>query len=117
MADTVRHICGISGRQGLQCAGRLSPRTRYPEMEYFFCDTGRRASRNLRIISPASRVILGQKIVRLNAHRGFDHWFEVFRGTLPSPQMRWCTKNMKIKPIEEWIGEAPALSLCCDSRR
>ena len=41
---------------------------------------------------------------------GFDHWFEIFRGTLPSPQMRWCTKNMKIKPIEEWIGDAPALS-------
>ena len=24
--------------------------------------------------------------------------------------MRWCTKNMKIKPIEEWIGDAPAVS-------
>ena len=55
-------------------------------------------------------VILGKLISRLNAHRGFDHWFEVFRGALPSPQMRWCTKNMKIKPIEAWIGDAPALS-------
>lgn len=33
-----------------------------------------------------------------------------YRGTLPSPQMRWCTKNMKIKPIEAWIGDAPAIS-------
>ena len=24
--------------------------------------------------------------------------------------MRWCTKNMKIKPIEAWIGDAPAVS-------
>ena len=24
--------------------------------------------------------------------------------------MRWCTKNMKIKPIEEWIGDEPARS-------
>ena len=24
--------------------------------------------------------------------------------------MRWCTKNMKIKPIEEWIGDEPAVS-------
>ena len=24
--------------------------------------------------------------------------------------MRWCTKNMKIKPIEAWIGDAPAHS-------
>ena len=55
-------------------------------------------------------VILGKPIVRLNARRGFDHWFEVFRGALPSPQMRWCTKNMKIKPLEEWIGDALAIS-------
>ena len=24
--------------------------------------------------------------------------------------MRWCTKIMKIKPIEEWIGDEPAIS-------
>jgi predicted RNase H-like HicB family nuclease len=24
--------------------------------------------------------------------------------------MRWCTKNMKIKPIEDWIGDDPAVS-------
>ena len=34
----------------------------------------------------------------------------MFRGALPSPQMRWCTKNMKIKPIEAWIGDTPAVS-------
>ena len=55
-------------------------------------------------------MILGKKIVRLNNERGFDHWFEVFRGALPSPQMRWCTKNMKIKPIEAWIGDTFAVS-------
>ena len=55
-------------------------------------------------------MILGQPIARLNSERGFDHWFEVFRGALPSPQMRWCTRNMKIKPIEEWIGDDPAIS-------
>jgi 3'-phosphoadenosine 5'-phosphosulfate sulfotransferase (PAPS reductase)/FAD synthetase len=35
---------------------------------------------------------------------------EVFRGTLPSPQMRWCTKNMKIKPLEQWVGDDEAVS-------
>jgi len=24
--------------------------------------------------------------------------------------MRWCTKNMKIKPLEKWIGDDPAIS-------
>ena len=108
MADTTRHICGISGGKD-SSALAVYLRDRVPEMEYFFCDTGAELPETYEYLTRLE-VILGKSIVRLNAHRGFDHWFEVFRGTLPSPQMRWCTKNMKIKPIEEWIGEAPALS-------
>lgn len=55
-------------------------------------------------------VVLGKPIARLNPDKGFDHWFEVYRGTLPSPQMRWCTRQMKIKPLEEWLGEDEAIS-------
>ena len=108
MADTVRHICGISGGKD-SSALAVHLRDKLPEMEYFFCDTGAELPETYEYLTRLE-VILGKPIVRLNAHRGFDHWFEVFRGTLPSPQMRWCTKNMKIKPIEAWIGEAPALS-------
>ena len=108
MADTIRHICGISGGKD-SSALAIYLRDKVPEMEYFFCDTGAELPETYEYLTRLE-VILGKSIVRLNAQRGFDHWFEVFRGTLPSPQMRWCTKNMKIKPIEEWIGEAPALS-------
>ena len=108
MAETVRHICGISGGKD-SSALAIYLRDKVPEMEYFFCDTGAELPETYEYLTRLE-VILGKSIVRLNAQRGFDHWFEVFRGTLPSPQMRWCTKNMKIKPIEEWIGEAPALS-------
>ncbi len=55
-------------------------------------------------------VVLGKPITRLNSTRGFDHYFEVFRGTLPSPQMRWCTTLLKIKPLEEWIGNEDVVS-------
>ena len=108
MADTTRHICGISGGKD-SSALAVYLRDKVPRMEYFFCDTGAELPETYEYLTRLE-VILGKPIVRLNAHRGFDHWFEVFRGALPSPQMRWCTKNMKIKPIEEWIGEAPALS-------
>ena len=108
MADTVRHICGISGGKD-SSALAVYLRDRVPEMEYFFCDTGAELPETYEYLTRLE-VILGKPIARLNAKRGFDHWFEVFRGTLPSPQMRWCTKNMKIKPIEEWIGEALAFS-------
>ena len=108
MTDTTRHICGISGGKD-SSALAVYLRDKVPRMEYFFCDTGAELPETYEYLTRLE-VILGKPIVRLNAHRGFDHWFEVFRGTLPSPQMRWCTRNMKIRPIEEWIGEAPALS-------
>lgn len=108
MADNVRRICGISGGKD-SSALAVYLRGRVSDMEYFFCDTGAELPETYEYLTRLE-VILGQPIVRLNSQRGFDHWFQVFQGTLPSPQMRWCTRNMKIKPIEEWIGEEPAVS-------
>ena len=108
MPDATRHICGISGGKD-SSALAVYLRGKVPELEYFFCDTGAELPETYEYLTRLE-VILGRKIVRLNNERGFDHWFEVFRGALPSPQMRWCTKNMKIKPIETWIGDAPAVS-------
>ena len=108
LADSARRICGISGGKD-SSALAVYLRGRVSDMEYFFCDTGAELPETYEYLTRLE-VILGQPIVRLNSQRGFDHWFEVFHGTLPSPQMRWCTRNMKIKPIEEWIGEEPAVS-------
>ena len=91
MADQVRHICGISGGKD-SSALAVYLRGKVPEMEYFFCDTGAELPETYEYLTRLE-VLLGQPIVRLNADRGFDHWFEVFRGALPSPQMRWCTKT------------------------
>ena len=60
--------------------------------------------------SPSSRSSSVSRSPGSTQTAAFEHWFDVFRGTLPSPQMRWCTKNLKIKPIEEWIGDSPAIS-------
>ena len=108
MGEQTRHICGISGGKD-SSALALYLRDRVPEMEYFFCDTGAELPETYEFLTRLE-VILGKPIARLNSERGFDHWFEVFRGALPSPQMRWCTKVMKIKPIEAWIGDEPAIS-------
>lgn len=87
----------------------LYMRDRVPDMEYFFCDTGAELPETYEYLDRLETA-LGKPIERLNARKGFDHWFEVYRGALPSPTMRWCTKKMKIEPIEEWIGEDPATS-------
>lgn len=108
MADNTRHICGISGGKD-SSALAVYMRREVPDMEYFFCDTGAELPETYEYLTRLE-VILGKPIARLNASRGFEHWFEVFRGALPSPQMRWCTRNMKIKPIEEWVGDEPVVS-------
>jgi hypothetical protein len=103
-----RHICGISGGKD-SSALAVYMRDRVPQMEYFFCDTGAELPETYEYLDKLESA-LGKPIERLNARKGFDHWFEVYRGALPSPSMRWCTKKMKIEPIEDWIGDDPAIS-------
>ena len=104
----MRHICGISGGKD-SSALAVYMRDRVPDMEYFFCDTGAELPETYKYLAKLE-VVLGKPIERLNADRDFAHYFEVFRGTLPSPQMRWCTSLLKIKPLEDWIGEEDAVS-------
>jgi 3'-phosphoadenosine 5'-phosphosulfate sulfotransferase (PAPS reductase)/FAD synthetase len=108
MTNAVRHVCGISGGKD-SSALAVYLRDRVPEMEYFFCDTGAELPETYEYLNKLE-VVLGKPIARLNADKGFDHWFEVYRGTLPSPQMRWCTRQVKIKPLEEWLGDDEAIS-------
>ena len=104
----VRHVCGISGGKD-SSALAVYMKDKVPDMEYFFCDTGAELPETYAYLAKLE-VVLGKKITRLNSTRSFDHYFEVFRGTLPSPQMRWCTSLLKIKPLEDWIGDDDVVS-------
>lgn len=104
----MRNICGISGGKD-SSALAIYLRNKVEDMEYFFCDTGAELPETYEYLDKLE-VNLGLKIQRLNSKKGFDHFFELYRGTLPSPNMRWCTKKMKIEPIEEWIGDDHAVS-------
>lgn len=104
----VRHVLGISGGKD-SSALAIYMRAKVPQMEYFFCDTGAELPETYDYLNRLEAA-LGKPITRLNATRDFDHWLQVYQGTLPSAQMRWCTKNLKIKPLEEWIGNSEAIS-------
>jgi 3'-phosphoadenosine 5'-phosphosulfate sulfotransferase (PAPS reductase)/FAD synthetase len=106
--DHVRHVLGLSGGKD-SAALAIYMRDRVPEMEYFFCDTGSELPETYEYLGRLE-VYLGKRIARLNSGRDFDHWLSLYRGTLPSPQMRWCTRRMKIEPLEAWIGNASAVS-------
>lgn len=105
LADVdARHVLGISGGKD-SAALAIYLKNRVPDLEYFFTDTGAELPETYEYLSNLEAV-LGKRIVRLNAERGFDHWLQVYGGALPSPQMRWCTKVLKIKPLEAWLGDA-----------
>lgn len=106
--NKTRHILGLSGGKD-STALALFMRDKVPEMEYVFCDTDKELTETYDYLNRVE-AYLGKKIVRLNAKAGFDHWLEVFGGYLPAPNMRWCTKMLKLKPFEEYVGNNEVIS-------
>ena len=104
----VRHILGLSGGKDSTALAVLL-HEQVPQMEYFFCDTHKELSETYEYLEQIE-ARLGIKIEYLSADRGFDHWLDVYGGVLPSPRMRWCTKQMKIVPLEKFIGDDEAIS-------
>lgn len=108
MTENTRHILCMSGGKD-STALALYMRDRVPQMEYVFCDTDKELVETYEYLNRVE-AYLGKKIVRLNAHAGFDHWLDAFGGYLPSPSIRWCTKMLKLKPFEEYVGEGSVIS-------
>jgi len=78
-------------------------------MEYYFCDTGKELPETYDYLVRLE-AYLGKPIARLNAEKDFDHWLKVYGGFLPSTQMRWCTRQLKIQPFEKWLNGDKAYS-------
>jgi 3'-phosphoadenosine 5'-phosphosulfate sulfotransferase (PAPS reductase)/FAD synthetase len=103
-----RHICCLSGGKD-STATAIFMRDKVPEMEYVFCDTLKELTETYEYLNRVE-AYLGKPIIRLNAKAGFDHWWKVFGGYLPSPQMRWCTKLLKLEPFERYVGDQTVIS-------
>ena len=108
MNKPVRHIMGLSGGKDSTALAVLLHKE-IPEMEYFFCDTGKELQETYDYLEKI-KARLGIKIQYLSPEKGFDHWLEVYDGYLPSPKSRWCTKQLKILPLEKFIGDDEAFS-------
>ncbi len=104
----VRHVLGLSGGKD-STALALYLKDRVPDIEYFFCDTHKELPETYAYLKKLE-ILLGKKIAFLESERGFDHWLSVYGGFLPSPQARWCTKQLKISPLEKFIGEDETIS-------
>lgn len=107
-----RHVLGISGGKD-SAALAIYLKENHPKIhekiEYFFTDTGSELEEVYEFLARLE-AYLGKEIKRLSSGKPFDHWLKVHNGYLPSPQQRWCTRVMKIKPFEAFVGEDQVVS-------
>lgn len=101
--ESVRHVLGLSGGRD-SAALAVYMRQQYPELdiEYFFTDTGKELPEVYEYLGRLEG-FLGRPILRLNPDRDFDFWLKQYNDFLPSPQSRWCTRQLKLRPFEQWV--------------
>jgi len=107
-----RHVLGISGGKD-SAALAIYIKDHYTEisekMEYFFTDTGSELQEVYDTLDKLE-AYLGKEIVRLSSGKPFDYWLKMHNNYLPSPKQRWCTRMMKIKPFEQFVGNDSVMS-------
>ncbi|MGI9374201.1 MAG: phosphoadenosine phosphosulfate reductase family protein [Hyphomicrobiales bacterium] len=103
MSDREKHVLGLSGGRD-SAALAIYMRQYCPEvqMDYFFTDTGKELPEVYEFLGRLEG-FLGKEILRLNPDRDFDFWLKQYNDFLPSPQSRWCTRQLKLRPFEQWL--------------
>lgn len=99
-----RHVLGLSGGKD-SAALAVYMRQHYPELEidYFFTDTGKELPEVYEFLGKLEG-FLGKPILRLNPNRDFDFWLREYNNFLPSPNTRWCTRQLKLLPFKNWVN-------------
>lgn len=106
----MRHILLLSGGKD-STALAIYMRDHHPEIsvEYLFCDTHKELPETYEYLARVE-AYLGKPLIRLmsdEGERGFDFWLDMYRGFLPSPSARWCTRKLKLEPFENYVGDEP----------
>lgn len=108
MNDQPRHILSLSGGKD-SAALAIYMRDRVSDMEYIFHDTDKELPETYDYLARLE-AILGKKITKTTADQNFDHWLTVFGGMIPSNHRRWCTKLLKLKPFEQYVGDSVVIN-------
>ena len=110
--NSCRHVLGLSGGKD-SAALAIYIKDKYPEIhdkvEYFFSDTGAELKEVYDFLDKLE-AYLGKEIIKLSSGKTFEHWLKLHNEYLPSAKQRWCTRAMKIKPFEDFVGDDPVVS-------
>ncbi len=106
----VRHILALSGGKD-SSALAVYMLGKIPDVEYVFCDTEKELDETYEYLIKLE-TYLGKKIhhLKYSSGYGFDQILQLKKGFLPSPESRWCTEYLKLKPYENYIGDDPVIS-------
>ncbi len=100
---TEKHVLGLSGgRDSAALAVYMRQHHSEIEIDYFFTDTGKELPEVYEYLGRLEG-FLGRRIIYLNPDRDFDFWLKQYNDFLPSPQTRWCTRQLKLRPFENWV--------------
>jgi hypothetical protein len=106
-----RHIVSVSGGKD-STALAVYLRDRVLDLECVFCDTEHELPETYEYLDQLE-AYLGRRIVRLSLPKddhgrtAFEHYLALRRGFLPSPRNRWCTEHLKLRPLEQYVGDGP----------
>lgn len=97
-----RHILSLSGGKD-SAALAIYLRDIVPNIEYIFHDTDKELPDTYDYLERLE-AYLGKRIVKTTFGTTFDDLLRKHGGMLPSNHRRWCTRLMKLKPFEDYIG-------------
>ncbi len=104
----VRHIIALSGGKD-SSALAVYLRGKIPNVEYVFCDTGEELKETYEFITKLENY-LNISITKLRSIKNFKYYLDLYNGVLPDARTRWCTRMLKLKPFEEYIGDDPVIN-------
>lgn len=106
--EKTRHILSLSGGKD-SAALAIYMRDRVEGMEYIFHDSGKELPETYQYLERLEGY-LGTKVVRTTFGTTFDDLLRRYGGMLPSNHRRWCTRMMKLKPFEDYIGSGGCIN-------
>ncbi len=107
-SDDRRHVLSLSGGKD-SAALAVYLYDKIPDLEYVFMDTGYELPETYEFLNKM-RAKLEIEIKVLKPKRDFMFMLKLFNGCLPAPNNRWCTRELKIKPYEKYIGSDSIVS-------
>ncbi len=104
----IRHIIALSGGKD-SSALAVYLRGKIPNVEYVFCDTGEELKETYEFIAKIENY-LNISVTKLRSIKNFKYYLDLYNGVLPDARTRWCTRMLKLKPFEEYIGDDPVIN-------